>query len=66
MVFNCVYFSRDSFEIENETSDSELKSVLTTSKKKFKFGEVVRTVYGDLIINKSNQNESVLKILTSR
>ena len=60
MVFNCINFSDDSFEIENETSDSELKSVLN-SKKKFKFGEVVRTVYGDLIINKSGQNESVFK-----
>lgn len=53
-------FSNDYFEIENETSDSESK-LLLNNKKKFKFGELIRTAYGDLIINKSGQNESVFK-----
>ena len=60
MVFNCINFSNDYFEIENETSDSESK-LLLNSKKKFKFGELIRTAYGDLIINKSGQNESIFK-----
>jgi tyrosine-protein kinase Etk/Wzc len=67
-VFNFVYLSTDLFQLEHQIAPSESQIILNT-KKNFRFGELIKTKYGDLIINKSDQilnffkeNDALVKI----
>lgn len=67
-VFKFVYLSTDLFQLEHEVASGESQIILNT-KNKFRFGELIKTKYGDLIINKSNQilkfikeNDGLVKI----
>jgi len=59
-VFNFVYLSRDLFQLEQEVAPSKSQIILTT-RKKFRYGELIKTKYGDLIINRTNQNLKFFK-----
>ena len=67
-VFNFVYLTPDLFQLEHQIAPSESQIILNT-KKNFRFGELIKTKYGDLIINKSDQilnffkeNDALVKI----
>lgn len=51
-VLNFINLSTDSFELEKEAVHNE-SPILLTNKRQFRYGELINTKYGDLIINKS-------------
>lgn len=53
-VFNFHYSSLDLFQLEEEVVPGKSQIILTT-KKKFRYGELIKTKYGDLIINKTDR-----------
>ena len=58
MVFNFRETTPSSFELESEVAVGESQLIINT-KKEFRFGELIKSKYGDLIISKSIQNETI-------
>lgn len=57
---NFIYLSSDLFQLEEEVTHRKSKIILTT-KKEFRYGELIKTKYGDLIINKSEKTLKFFK-----